>query len=72
MRARERRQPSADVDVSVRLLEAGRLVGVELLDHVVVAGGRWCSLREQGLLPPRLLPETPFAAGHGAHVLRSG
>jgi DNA repair protein RadC len=52
----------ADVDVSLRLEQAGRLLGVELLDHLVVAGGRWCSLRERGLLPARIAPETPFAA----------
>jgi len=53
---------SADVEVSLRLQQAGRVLGVELLDHVVLAGGRWCSLREQGLLPARSAPETPFAA----------
>jgi DNA repair protein RadC len=52
----------ADVDVSLRLQQAGRLLGVELLDHIVVAGGRWSSLRERGLLPARIAPETPFAA----------
>lgn len=61
---------AADVDVSLRLQQAGRLVGVELLDHIVVAGGRWCSLREQGLLPARCAPETPFAAGE-AGALRT-
>lgn len=55
----------ADVEVSLRLQRAGRVVGVELLDHIVVAGARWCSLREQGLLPARVAPETPFAAGDG-------
>jgi DNA repair protein RadC len=55
----------ADVEVSLRLQQAGRLIGVELLDHIVLAGGRWVSLREQGLLPPRCAPETPFAASHG-------
>ena len=53
---------SADVEVSLRLQHAGRLLGVDLLDHLVVAGQRWSSLREQGLLLPRCEPETPFAA----------
>ncbi|MFH1469500.1 MAG: DNA repair protein RadC [Pseudomonadota bacterium] len=52
----------ADVDVSIRLVEAGKLVGVELLDHLVLGGGSWTSLREQGLLPARGLPDTPVAA----------
>ncbi len=55
----------ADVEVSLRLDRAGRLVGVELLDHLVVTGERWCSLRELGMLPARVRPETPFAAGGG-------
>mgnify|MGYP002639756196 FL=1 len=61
---------TADVEVSVRLMQAGRLVGVELLDHIVIAGGRWCSLREQGLLPARCVPETPFAAAGRANLER--
>jgi DNA repair protein RadC len=56
---------SADVEVSQRLQQAGRLLGVELLDHIVLAGGRWVSLRERGLLPARSLPETLFAAEDG-------
>jgi DNA repair protein RadC len=36
-----------DLSVTRRLLEAGRLVGVPLLDHVVVADGGWVSLRER-------------------------
>jgi DNA repair protein RadC len=55
----------ADVEVSLRLQQAGRVLGVELLDHVVLAGGCWVSLREQGLLPARCAPETPFAAERG-------
>ena len=34
-----------------RLCQAGRLVGIPVLDHVVVAGQRYASLAEQGLLP---------------------
>jgi DNA repair protein RadC len=40
---------SADLAVTDRLCDAGRLLGVPVLDHVIVAGtGRWVSLREQG------------------------
>ena len=39
-------EPSADdVDLTRRLAAAGRVVGVSLLDHVIVAGARWLSLR---------------------------
>ena len=36
-----------DLEVTRRLRRAGRLLGVPLLDHVVVAGPRWVSLRER-------------------------
>src|SRR5690606_306825 len=41
--------PSAeDRDVTARLAEAGRLVGVRLLDHVVVGDPGFVSFRERG------------------------
>jgi len=41
-------EPSAeDVEVTRRLLESGRLLGVPLLDHVVLGDGRYVSLRER-------------------------
>jgi len=41
--------PSAeDAAVTRRLAEAGRLVGVRVLDHVIVAGGGFYSFREAG------------------------
>ena len=44
-------EPSADDEaVTRRLAEAGRLVGVRLLDHLVVGGRRWTSLARRGLL----------------------
>ena len=47
--------PSAeDRDVTVRLADAGRLLGVRLLDHVVVGDPGFLSMRERGLLPERL------------------
>jgi DNA repair protein RadC len=41
-----------DVAVTRRLQEAGGLLGVEVLDHVIVgdAPSRWVSLREKGLV----------------------
>jgi DNA repair protein RadC len=43
--------PSAeDREVTRRLVQAGALLGVPLLDHVVVAERGWVSLREQGEL----------------------
>lgn len=43
--------PSADdVAVTRRLAEAAEILGVEFLDHVVVAAGGWTSLRASGAL----------------------
>ncbi len=44
-------EPSRDDErVTRRLVEAGRLVGVEVLDHLVIGGGRWVSLARRGLV----------------------
>ena len=42
-----------DRAVTRRLVAAGELVGVELLDHLVVGGERWTSLARRGTLPGR-------------------
>jgi len=42
--------PSAeDVEVTRRLIEAGGILGIEVLDHVVIGDDRFFSLREAGL-----------------------
>jgi len=56
----------ADVDVTHRLATAGRMLGIDLLDHIIVAGPRHRSLREAGLLPPMSAQVTPFLAGQGS------
>lgn len=35
-----------DIGVTSRLINAGKLLGIELLDHVVIAGESWVSIRE--------------------------
>jgi len=43
--------PSAeDRRVTQRLAEAGQLLGIELLDHIIIGDNRWVSLKERGLL----------------------
>lgn len=37
-----------DRQVTARLCEAGRVMGIELLDHVVLGDGRWVSLKQLG------------------------
>lgn len=41
-----------DLDVTRRLFEAGKLVGIEVLDHVVIGDGKFISFREKGLMSP--------------------
>ena len=41
-------EPSAeDISVTRRLIEAGRLVGIPLVDHVVIGEGSYVSIRER-------------------------
>jgi DNA repair protein RadC len=39
-----------DAAVTRRLVEAGEILGIEVLDHIVVGDGRWVSLKEKGLM----------------------
>lgn len=51
-------EPSMDdVWITARLVEAGRVLGVEVLDHVVVGDGRCVSLRERGLFDAIVAPD---------------
>ena len=46
------REPSAtDLAFTTRLARAAALCGLELLDHVIIAGGQWTSLAQRGHLP---------------------
>jgi DNA repair protein RadC len=58
-----------DVQLTRQLSDAGRLLGVAVLDHLVIGDGGYVSFLEQGLLSSgiqpermlrtRLLPEAP-------------
>jgi DNA repair protein RadC len=40
-----------DISITKRLKEAGKLMGIELLDHIVIGSeGRYCSLKEKGIV----------------------
>jgi DNA repair protein RadC len=44
--------PSADdVALTQRLVEAGRLLGIDVLDHIVIGDGVWVSFMELGRIP---------------------
>ena len=40
------------------LAEAGRLLGVELLDHIVIGGRAFVSLKDRGLMPGPIAGES--------------
>lgn len=40
-----------DIEVTKRLAEAGKIMGIELLDHIIIGGpGRYVSLKEKGYI----------------------
>ena len=41
--------PSPDIQVTRQLVEAGKLLSIEVLDHLVIGNQRWLSLKERGL-----------------------
>ena len=41
-----------DIDLTQRLVKSGKLLGIEVLDHVVVVEGGYVSLRERSLMDP--------------------
>jgi len=41
---------SEDLALTTRLVEAGHLLGMPVLDHVIIGQGHWVSLAEKGLL----------------------
>jgi DNA repair protein RadC len=45
---------SEDVVLTTRMISAGDIMGIDVLDHVILADQRYCSLLESGRLPPRV------------------
>jgi len=44
-------EPSPDdINLTRKLTEAGRIVGMDVLDHIVCGDGRYVSLKERGLI----------------------
>ena len=39
-----------DIEVTERILEAGEMLGIHLLDHIIIGDQRYVSFREQGLI----------------------
>lgn len=40
---------SEDTVVTARIAEAGRVIGIELVDHIIIGDGRYISMKEKGL-----------------------
>ncbi|MCX8065375.1 MAG: DNA repair protein RadC [Candidatus Hydrogenedentes bacterium] len=44
-------EPSpADIDISNQLIEAGKILGIQVLDHIIFGDGKYVSLKERGLI----------------------
>lgn len=41
---------SEDMETTVRLVNAGNILGIKVLDHVVIGEGRFVSLKEKGII----------------------
>lgn len=39
-----------DIDITRRLIEAGGILGIEVLDHIIIGEGDYCSMKSQGLI----------------------
>jgi DNA repair protein RadC len=39
-----------DVDITKRLVAAGQVMGIHVVDHVILGDGRWFSFRDAGIL----------------------
>lgn len=39
-----------DIATTKRLCQAGELIGIEVLDHIIIGDNRWVSLKERGLM----------------------
>ncbi|MGC9054621.1 MAG: JAB domain-containing protein, partial [Candidatus Hydrogenedens sp.] len=43
-------EPSqTDIDITKQLKDAGAIIGVQLLDHIIFGDGKYVSLKERGL-----------------------
>ena len=39
-----------DINITTRLKECGKLLGIEVLDHIIIGNGTYISLKEKGML----------------------
>lgn len=39
-----------DIDITQRLKEAGKIIGIDIIDHVIIGDNRYISLKEKGVV----------------------
>lgn len=39
-----------DVNITHRLRECGKLIGIQVLDHIIIGNGSYVSMKEKGIL----------------------
>lgn len=39
-----------DIDITIRLKECGKIIGIDLLDHLIIGKNRYVSLKEKGII----------------------
>ncbi|MDZ5016734.1 DNA repair protein RadC, partial [Clostridium perfringens] len=39
-----------DINITVRLKECGRIMGIDLLDHIIIGKEKFISLKEKGII----------------------
>ena len=39
-----------DLKITKRLVEAGKIIGIEVLDHIIIGKDSFCSFKERGLI----------------------
>jgi len=39
-----------DIEVTKKLMSAGDIIGIKVLDHVIIGDGKWVSLKEEGAI----------------------
>lgn len=39
-----------DINITNRIKEAGKIIGIELIDHIIIGGNKFISLKEKALL----------------------
>ena len=39
-----------DIEITHRLVNAGNILGIKVLDHIIIGDGRYISLKEQGMM----------------------